>query len=139
MLSVVVLTKNEEKDIKQCLKTLAWCDEVVVVDDYSDDKTVELAKKEGARAFIRPLIGNFAAQRNFGLGKARGDWVLFVDADERVSVALATEIQNLKFKIKSYAGVRAEFRRISTIRAFRESVGHARLKHRQKVKTQIKN
>ncbi len=92
-ISAVVLTKNEEKNIKECLEGLGFCDEVIVVDDYSGDKTGEMAKKLEARVFARALKGDFAAQRNFGLEKAQGDWVLFVDADERVTVKLQKEIR----------------------------------------------
>lgn len=92
MISAVILTKNEEKNIEACLENLSWCDEVIVIDDESKDKTVDLAKKKSARVYIRALEDDFALQRNFGLEKAKGDWVLFVDADERVSQALWYEI-----------------------------------------------
>lgn len=93
MVSAIVLAKNEEGNIGECLKALRWCDEIVVIDDYSTDGTAELAKKHGAKVFKRHLADDFAAQRNFGLEKAKGEWVLFVDADERVSKALACEIK----------------------------------------------
>ena len=92
MISAIVLTKDEEKNIDACLDSLSWCDERIVIDDYSQDKTVDLAKKKGARVFTHSLQNDFAEQRNFGLSKAKGDWVLFVDADERVSSALWYEI-----------------------------------------------
>lgn len=97
MISAVVLTKNEQKNIKDCLKTLQRCDEIVVVDDYSTDKTVTIAKKLGVRIFRRSLNDDFANQRNFGLQQAKGDWVLFVDADERISAPLVAEIQHQVF------------------------------------------
>src|SRR5260221_6699426 len=93
MISAVILTKNEEKNIEACLKTLTWCDEVIVIDDNSTDKTISFAKKLGATVYEHVLDGDFAAQRNFGLEIAKGDWILFVDADERVSQALAFEMQ----------------------------------------------
>ena len=92
MISVVVLTKNEEKNVAECVAGLSWCDEVIVVDDHSTDKTVEIATKAGASVFVHPLNNDFAAQRNFGLEKAKGEWVLFIDADERVSQPLWYEI-----------------------------------------------
>lgn len=105
MISAVVLTKNEEKNIEQCLENLSWCDEVVVVDDESEDKTVEIAKKKGAKVFVHPLADDFSAQRNFGLEKAKGEWVVFVDADERVSQALWYEIMaRLNTPFSPYAG-----------------------------------
>jgi len=95
MISVIVLTKNEERNIVDCLESLSWCDEIIIVDDNSEDRTLEVAKKIGAKVFTRNLDNDFSKQRNFGLEKANGDWVLFVDADERVSEALALEIKNL--------------------------------------------
>lgn len=92
MISALVLTKNEEKNILDCLKSLSWCDEVIVIDDNSQDKTTDIAKKTGAKVFIHSLEEDFAAQRNFGLEKAKGDWIFFVDADERVPQGLWYEI-----------------------------------------------
>lgn len=93
MISAVVIAKNEEKIIGKCLESLAWCDEIVVVDDFSSDNTVAIAKSQGARVFRKRLNNNFAKQRNYGLKQAMGDWVLFVDADEIVPKALALEIK----------------------------------------------
>lgn len=93
MISAVVLTKNEDKNIEACLKTLKWCDEAIVVDDNSNDQTVELAKRLGAKIVSHSLNDDFASQRNFGLEKAENKWVLFVDADERVTPQLRAEIQ----------------------------------------------
>ena len=91
-LSAVVLTKNEESNIEKCLENLNFCDEVVVIDDNSVDATTKVARKFGARIYSHALQGDFANQRNFGLKKTKGKWVLYVDADERVSKALAEEI-----------------------------------------------
>lgn len=90
MISAVVLTKNEGKNIRRCIKGLQWCDEIIIIDDYSTDKTLNLVKR--CRAFKRRLNGDFAGQRNFGLTKAKGDFVLFIDADEVVSKELQKEI-----------------------------------------------
>lgn len=95
MITAIVLAKNEEKNIGECLTGLRWCDEVIVIDDDSTDKTMEIATKTGARVIKHPLNGNFAEQRNFALSKAKNDWVFFVDADERVSEKLAGEIKSL--------------------------------------------
>jgi glycosyltransferase involved in cell wall biosynthesis len=91
-LSAVLITKNEEKNIESCLASLSFCDEVVVVDDASSDRTALLAEKYGARVYKRELKGDFAAQKNFGMEKTVGDWILFVDGDERVSVDLKNNI-----------------------------------------------
>ena len=91
-LSVVILTKNEEANIEECLNGVEFADEIIVVDDYSLDKTAEIAKRHGAKVLKRHLEDNFAQQRNFGLDEASGRWVLFVDADERVGPKLGKEI-----------------------------------------------
>lgn len=91
-ISTIVLTKNEEENIGACLKALKWVDEIIVIDDESTDNTVKIAKENGVKVFTRPLNQDFAAQRNFGLEKAKEEWVLFVDADERVSPTLRAEI-----------------------------------------------
>lgn len=95
MISAVVLTKDEKNNILPCLKTLEWCDEIIIVDDYSTDKTTELAEKFGAKVYRRRLDGDFSAQRNFGLKKANNEWIFFVDADERVPPRLAQEIKKM--------------------------------------------
>jgi glycosyltransferase involved in cell wall biosynthesis len=87
-----VITKNEEANIGPCLDALAFCDERVVVDAGSTDRTVALAREKGARVETHDWRG-FGAQKNFALSLAQGDWVLSVDADERVSPALAREIE----------------------------------------------
>ena len=91
-ISAVVLTRNEEKNIEDCLNSLKWCDEIVVIDDSSIDKTTEIAKKLGTKVFIHSLENDFSMQRNFGLQKAKSEWVLFIDADERVTDELQKEI-----------------------------------------------
>jgi glycosyltransferase involved in cell wall biosynthesis len=91
-ISAIILTRNEEDNIKECIGCLDFCDEVVIIDDNSLDKTTDLAVKLGAKVYKRRLGENFAAQRNFGLKKAQGKWVLFVDADERVTEDLRNEI-----------------------------------------------
>jgi len=104
MISAVVLTKNEEKNILPCIKSLWWCDEIIIIDDYSTDQTVRKIQSASWRTklkiFKRCLNGNFASQRNFGLEKAKGEWVLFVDADERVTPALAAEIKKKILKTR---------------------------------------
>lgn len=103
-ISAVILTKNEEKNIEECLKSLCFCDEKIVIDDNSIDKTQEIARRNGAKVFIHSLDDNFSKQRNFGMSKAKNDWVLFVDADERVPEPLMLEISGLKFEEPRYTG-----------------------------------
>lgn len=90
-LSVVIITKNEEKNIAACLDSVKFCDEAVVVDSGSSDRTAALAKERGARVLIR-AFDDFASQKNFAMQSAAGEWVLLIDADERVTVELGAEI-----------------------------------------------
>ena len=113
--SVVVITKNEEGNIADCLKSAAWADEIIMVDDNSSDRTVEIAKKFTDKIFSRKMDVE-GAHRNYAYSLARNDWVLSLDADERVSPVLADELREL-FKnpikdvvfcipIKTYIGKR---------------------------------
>lgn len=90
-LSAIVITKNEAANIAACLDGLAFCDERVVVDAGSADDTVRIASQAGARVVSHEWAG-FGAQKNFALSLAQGEWVLSIDADERVSAALAAQI-----------------------------------------------
>lgn len=94
MISVVILAKNEEKNIKRCLESVRWCDEIIVIDDNSSDKTVEVANKFKATICSHTLDNDFSAQRNFGLSKAKNEWVLFLDSDEALSDVLAYEMSS---------------------------------------------
>lgn len=103
-ISAVVLTKNEERNIKACLDSLSFCDEVIVIDDESSDQTLDIAKRHGANVFTRLINGDFSAQRNYALEKAKGEWVLFVDADERVSKTLKKEIKKAVSSLFGFSG-----------------------------------
>jgi glycosyltransferase involved in cell wall biosynthesis len=92
-LSAIIIAYNEAGNIPDCLDSVAFCDELIVVDGGSDDGTAELAAAKGARVVASPDWQGFGRQKNFALSLARGDWVLSLDADERVSAALAAEIQ----------------------------------------------
>jgi glycosyltransferase involved in cell wall biosynthesis len=92
-LSACIIARNEETALPDCLASVAFCDEIVVVDSGSTDRTVAIAGAAGARVVHQPWLG-FGAQRNVALDHARGDWVLEVDADERITPALAAEIQH---------------------------------------------
>lgn len=91
--SVIVPTKDEERNIAVCLDSLDWADEVVVFDSCSSDRTVEIAEARGIRVVQRPF-DNFATHKNWALDniELRNEWVFFVDADERGTPALAQEI-----------------------------------------------
>jgi len=95
MISVLVLTLNEEANIGDCLDSVAWADDVLVLDSGSEDRTVEIARSKGARVLHRDF-DDFATQRNYGLeeGGLHHDWVLHLDADERVPPALRDALRN---------------------------------------------
>ncbi len=91
-LAAIIITKNEEKMLANCLETLTWCDQVFVIDNGSDDRTTAIAEQLHAKSFTH-ISQSFAESRNFGLEKAKNfDWVFYIDADERVSPTLAKEI-----------------------------------------------
>lgn len=92
-LSGIVIARNSEDLIADCLDSLFFCDEVIVVDNDSSDRTREIAKKMGAKVFEH-RSSDFSIQRNFALSKTSGDWVIYVDSDERVTPDLADEIRN---------------------------------------------
>lgn len=92
-ISVIVLTRNEEPVIGDCLESVKWADEIVVVDHGSTDKTLEIAKKFGVKKIINaPENSNFSDRRNLGAKEATDEWLLYVDADERVTPELYEEI-----------------------------------------------
>lgn len=91
-LSIIVLAHNDESRIVDCLECLNFGDELIVVDDNSNDRTVELARQYTDKVFVRKLNGNFSNQRNFALNCVRSTWVLFVDSDELVSDTLRKEV-----------------------------------------------
>lgn len=93
-LSVVIITKNEENHIEDCLKSVQWADEIIVVDSGSSDKTVELARRYTEKVYYQQWLG-YAAQKNFAIEKATGDWIISLDADEAVSSDLVKEIRGI--------------------------------------------
>lgn len=93
-ISAIIITRNEEANIADCLASVAFCDERIVVDSGSTDDTVRLAQAAGARVETHVWQG-FGAQKNYALSLATGDWVLSIDADERVSPELAAEIRQV--------------------------------------------
>jgi glycosyltransferase involved in cell wall biosynthesis len=91
-LSVIVITRNEKANISDCLESLAFADEIVVLDNSSTDGTADIARSLGARVSVSEDWPGFGPQKNRALDLATGDWVLSIDADERVSPALRDEI-----------------------------------------------
>lgn len=95
MISAIVHTFNEEKNIDRCLCALEFAGEIVVIDMGSSDKTLEIAKTHKVRIYTHPFTGFVESARNFGIEKAKGEWVLIVDADEEISRSLKEEIQKI--------------------------------------------
>jgi glycosyltransferase involved in cell wall biosynthesis len=93
LLSVIVITKNEARNIKECLESVSFADEIVVVDSGSTDQTVELASLAGAKVLQTQDWPGFGIQKNRALEAASGQWILSIDADERVPEELRIEIQ----------------------------------------------
>ncbi len=90
-ISVILITKNEADNVQQCLSTVSWANEIVVVDAGSSDSTVVKAQEFTKKVFVRPWEG-YGAAKNFALSQVTADWVLWLDADERVSDSLREEI-----------------------------------------------
>ena len=90
-LSVTIIAWNEEERLRACLESAAWADEIIVIDAESTDKTVQLAREFTDKIWVRRWAG-FAAQKNFALEQATGEWVLSLDADERVTPELRERI-----------------------------------------------
>lgn len=89
--TAIILTKNEQSMIVNCIESLSWCQEVIVVDSQSSDSTVQLAKRAGAIVYSTDKT-SFAERRNYGLLKVRTPWVLYIDADERITPSLFSDI-----------------------------------------------
>ena len=91
-LSVIVITSNESANIRACLESVAWADEIIVVDSGSDDDTVSICREFTPHVHVHDWPG-FGQQKNRALGYATSDWVLSLDADERVTRELASGIK----------------------------------------------
>ena len=102
-ITVVIIAKNEETRIVPCLESVKWCDEIVVVDDMSVDETSHIARKYGAKVVAHPSNGDHDTQRNIGIDNASSDWILQMDADERVTPDLRRDIETILKASSEYA------------------------------------
>src|SRR5512143_3414717 len=93
-LAAIVLTKNEDRHIGDCLDSLVWIERRVVFDSFSTDRTGDIAREHGAEVIQHPFI-DYASQRNAALDMVEAEWIFFVDADERSTPELAAEIDSL--------------------------------------------
>lgn len=95
-LAILILTHNEEENIVPVVENAKKCtEEVIIIDSGSTDKTVALAKEHGAKVSFRAWTDDFSAQRNFALNQTKADWVLYLDADERIQKEAAREIRRI--------------------------------------------
>jgi len=101
--SVTIISKNEARNIEECLDSVGWASEIVVVDHFSEDGTAEIAQRFGAKVFQEPWRG-FARQKNLAIDKAIGPWILSLDADERVTPSLREEIKKKLSQENEYSG-----------------------------------
>lgn len=97
-ISVIVITKDEESQIEECLQSISWADELIIVDSESTDKTVDISKKYTDKIFIRKWEG-YAPQKSYALSLAKNKWVLSLDADERITDNLKNEIMQIDFNV----------------------------------------
>jgi glycosyltransferase involved in cell wall biosynthesis len=105
--SVLVLTKNEQKDLPGCLESVSWCDDIIVYDSFSTDETPFIAERFGARV-VKRVFDNWSAHQNWGLRNLqfRHSWVFYIDADERMTPELAASVKS----VTSDAGDHVAFR-----------------------------
>lgn len=94
MITAIILTKNEEAMIADCIKSVSFCEEVILIDNYSADNTTAIAKKMKAEVYLYN-DKSYAKKREFGRRKAKGNWLLYLDADERITGELADNIKKI--------------------------------------------
>jgi glycosyltransferase involved in cell wall biosynthesis len=117
ILSAIIICKNEGDKINGCIASLLWCDEIIIVDDFSNDLTLDKVKEFNSKKikiYKRKLNDDFSSQRNFALTVARKEWVLFVDADETVSEPLRNEISSI-ISDRSGANIAFNIQRVDQI------------------------
>ena len=112
LMSVAIITRNEEERLHDCLKSVAFADEVIVVDSGSTDKTVEVAKSFGAKVLIEKWRG-FSAQKQFAVDQCKNEWILILDADERIpnetAEVITEELSCNEYGIEAYSFRRKNF------------------------------
>lgn len=107
-LSVIILTYNEEKYIEDAIESVRFADEIIVVDSFSNDLTVQLATALNCQV-VQNEFKNFSSQKNFAIPYAKGDWILFLDADERVTKELQHEIEKVIQSPKDFGAFKCRF------------------------------
>ena len=102
-LAILILTYNEEKNIGPCMDSAAFADEIVVVDSGSTDQTAAITAEKGGKVVVHPMTEGFAGQRNFALTQTQAEWVLFLDADERLAPDVAAEVRRIMERGDAFA------------------------------------
>ncbi|MFH1867656.1 MAG: glycosyltransferase family 2 protein [Candidatus Omnitrophota bacterium] len=102
-LSAVILTKNIEDKVRDCLESIRWADEIVVVDGFSTDKTVEICREYNARIVQHEFGGDFGQERNIGIDNSSGDWILQLDGDDVVTEGFKNEMVKILQKEDRFA------------------------------------
>ena len=108
-ISCVIHTYNSEKYLEQCLESVKWCDEIVIIDMYSTDNTLQIAKKYNCNIFMHENVGYADPARAYGLSKCKNEWILALDSDEIVMSQLREELMNIANRDK-YDVVKISFR-----------------------------
>ncbi|MBI2443367.1 MAG: glycosyltransferase family 2 protein [Candidatus Levybacteria bacterium] len=126
-ISAVIITKNEESMIEDAIRSVSFCDEIIIIDNGSTDRTVPIARKHKAQVY-EYASDDFSKSRNMGLRKAKGDWVLYIDADERVTKELMVHIKTVianpqakaayRIKRKNYYFLRFEWPTVEKLERF---------------------
>lgn len=104
--SVVLITRNESKRMRQCMDSIRWADELIVVDQNSTDGTPDICREYGAKIFFREMELGFGDQKNFAIAQASMPWILSLDADEVVTTNLRLAIQTAIAEPGEYVGFR---------------------------------
>jgi glycosyltransferase involved in cell wall biosynthesis len=110
-ISAVIITKNEEHNIARCVRSLAWADEILVLDSGSTDRTMEIAREMGCRVLETPWLG-FGKTKQGAVSAATNDWIFSIDADEEVTPELAEAIQELDLENGGFVGYKAHWQTI---------------------------
>ena len=97
-ISAVINTRNEERNLRYCLETVKWCDEIIVVDMVSTDRTIEISREYTDKIFSHPLVAAFDIAKKFAVEQATGDWVLLIDADEMAPKKLGMTLKAIAEK-----------------------------------------
>jgi len=102
MISVVIITKNEEENIERCLKSVVWADEIIILDSGSTDNTIDICRKFNCKVVESEWLG-FGKTKNLAVSKSRNNWILSIDADEEVSNDLKKSLEGFTYQKKYYA------------------------------------